>query len=115
MSTVARKKVATGSKGSGLAWLGWLVTAAIVGVVAYFARRGAVSPRIANPEVTGVPRLVEFLFGIDWIPIHEFFTVVAVVALLVFGVIAWRRHPAHPYLLMTIAADRMSKRLNYSH
>src|SRR3546814_3116172 len=104
MSTVAGKKVATGSKGSGLAWLGWLVSAAIVGVVAYFARRGAVSPRIANPEVTGVPRPVEFLFGIDWIPIHEFFTVVAVVALLVFCVIAWRRRPAHPYLLMTIAA-----------
>ena len=37
-----------------------LVAGAVLGVIAYHARMGAVSPRIANPEVTGVPRPVEF-------------------------------------------------------
>ena len=41
----------------------WIAVAAVIGVIAYNARMGAVSPRIANPEVTGVPRPVEFLFG----------------------------------------------------
>ena len=35
----------------------------ILGLIAYHARMGAVSPRIANPDVTGAPRPVEFLFG----------------------------------------------------
>jgi len=87
-----------------LGWIGWLISATIIGVIAYFARQGAVSPRIANPEVTGVQRPVEFLFGIDWIPIHEFFTVVTMVMLVIACVVTWRRQPGHPYVLMAIAA-----------
>lgn len=104
MSTVAGERVASTRQGSGLGWIGWLISAAVIGVIAYFARQGAVSPRIANPEVTGVPRPVEFLFGIDWIPIHEFFTVVTMVILVIACVVAWRRQPGHPYVLMAIAS-----------
>ena len=43
-----------------------LVAVAVIGVIAYNARMGAVSPRIANPEVTGVPRPVEFARGSDF-------------------------------------------------
>src|SRR4030095_16647899 len=39
------------------------VAAVVLVVIAYNARMGAVSPRIANPEVTGIPRPVEFLLG----------------------------------------------------
>src|SRR6185436_19024568 len=77
--------------------LGVLVAAAIA-AIAYHARTGAVSPRIANPEVTGVPRPVEFLFGWPhWLVLHQVGTVVMMLALVVACVWAWRRHPAHPY------------------
>ena len=77
----------------------------IIGVIAYHARKGAVSPRIANPEVTGVPRPVEFARGPDF-PIHEmqWGTVVMMVVLIAVCVWAWRRHPAHPYVLMVLAS-----------
>ena len=103
MSTQVSTGIESSASRSGRGWWGWAAAAALIGVIAYHARKGAVSPRIANPEVTGVPRPVEFLFGIDWIPILEAFTVVAMIALVAICVIGWRRHPGHPYLLATIA------------
>ena len=84
----------------------WIVLClAIVGVVAYHARMGAVSPRIANPEVTGVPRPVEFLFGWShWLVLHQVGTVVMMLALGALFVRSWQRHGAHPYLLMVLAS-----------
>jgi hypothetical protein len=78
---------------------------AIVGVVAVHARMGAVSPRIANPEVTGVPRPVEFLFGWPhWLVLHQVGTVVMMLALVALFVRGWRRYGPHPYLLMVLAS-----------
>ena len=54
-------------------WASWawlLLVLTILGLIAYHARTGAVSPRIANPEVTGVPRPVDFRYGNDF-PIQE--------------------------------------------
>src|SRR5262245_20349948 len=83
----------------------WIVVIAVLGVIAYNARTGAVSPRIANPEVTGVPRPVEFLFGwTDWLVLHQVGTVVMMLLLIAVFVWAWRRRPAHPYLLMVLAS-----------
>ena len=73
-------------------------------VVAVNARTGAVAERIKNPDVTGAPRPVEPLFGFDhWITLHQVGTVLMMVTLTVAFVIAWRRHPAHPVLLMALA------------
>jgi hypothetical protein len=73
-------------------------------VVAIQARRGAVADRIANPEVTGAPRPVEPLWGLSsWLTIHQVGTIVMMVALVTVVVVAWRRHPRHPVLLMVIA------------
>lgn len=78
---------------------------ALLGVVVRHARTGAVSPRIANPEVTGVPRPVEFLFGWDhWLALHQVGTVVMMLLLAGLFAWAWRRRPAHPYLLMVLAS-----------
>ena len=70
------------------------VVALILGAmaaVAYYARRGAVSPRIANPEVTGVPRPVEFLFGWShWLVLHQVGTVVMMLSLVAVCVWACR-------------------------
>ena len=73
-----------------------LVAVAVLGVIAYHARMGAVSPRIANPEVTGVPRPVEFARGATSPSTrsvgdgrHDGFSI-AVCAW------AWRRQPCSP-------------------
>jgi hypothetical protein len=82
-----------------------LVVLAILAAIAYHARMGAVSPRIANPEVTGVPRPVNFAFGNDF-PIHEmqWGTVGMMILIIALCVRAWRRRPGHPYVLMVLAS-----------
>jgi len=84
----------------------WIAAAiAVLGVIAYNARMGAVSPRIANLEVAGVPRPVEFLFGwTGWLVLHQVGTIVMMLTLIAMFVWAWRRHPTHPYLLMVLAS-----------
>ena len=87
------------------AWAWLLAGLATIGLIAYHARMGAVSPRIANPEVTGAPRPVDFRYGNDF-PIQEmqWGTVGMMVILIAVCVWAWRRRPGHPNVLMTIAA-----------
>jgi hypothetical protein len=83
----------------------WLLVLGALAFVAWHARMGAVSPRIANPEVTGVPRPVDFLHGpIDWLAIHQVGTVIMMSILVVACVRAWRRQPGHPYVLMVLAS-----------
>jgi hypothetical protein len=101
----SRIAAAQTARRSPLAWLWWLLPVAIIGVIASFARTGAVSPRIANPEVTGVPRPVDVLFGFDyWLELQQFFCVIAMIILIVVCIGAWRRQPGHPYVLMAIAS-----------
>jgi len=89
-----------------LTTVAWIVVAAVVlAIIAHYARMGAISARIANPEVTDVPRPVEFLFGWNhWLVLHQVGTVVMMLALVAVFVRAWVRHPAHPYLLMVLAS-----------
>jgi len=83
----------------------WTAIAIVLGIVAYNARMGAVSPRIANSAVAGVPRPVEFLFGWShWLVLHQVGTVVMMLALIAVCVRTWQRRPAHPYLLMVLAS-----------
>jgi hypothetical protein len=85
---------------------GVVAVAALVGLlvaVAVNARRGAVADRIENPEVSGAPRPVEPLFGFDhWLTLHQVGTVVMMVVLVTAVVVAWRRYPRHPILLMVL-------------
>src|SRR5687768_1967887 len=88
-------------------WVWLFVGLAVMGLIAYYARMGAVSPRIANPDVTGATRPVAFLFGWSdaaWLKIHEWGTVAVMLVIVVACVRAWRRQPGHPYVLMTIAS-----------
>jgi hypothetical protein len=86
-----------------LASLAWL--AVVIGVIAYHARMGAVSPRISNPAVSDVPRPVEFGWGSDF-PIYEmqWGTVGMMVLIIALCVRAWIRRPGHPNVLMVMAA-----------
>ena len=92
-------------KRSPLAALWLLPCFVVLGLIAWHARTGAVSPRIANPGVTGAPRPVDFRFGNDF-PIHEmqWGTVGMMIVLIGTCAWAWRRRPGHPYVLMTLAA-----------
>jgi Spirocyclase AveC-like len=82
----------------------WVAVAVVVlSVIAYYARTGAVSDRIRNPNVTGAPRPVEPLFGYQhWLGLLQIFTIIMVVQVIVIYVWAWRRYPRHPILLMGI-------------
>jgi Spirocyclase AveC-like len=82
----------------------WVVIAlAVLCVIGYYARTGAVSDRIRNPEVTGAPRPVEPLFGYThWLGLLQIFTIITMVIIIAVYVVAWRRHPRHPVLLMGI-------------
>nr|WP_232541569.1 spirocyclase AveC family protein [Nocardia bovistercoris] len=73
----------------------------LVGVVAVNARRGAVSDRIRDPEVTGAPRPVEPLFGFDhWIDVIHIGTLIAVLVVIAIWVRMFRRNPRDPVLIM---------------
>jgi len=105
MSKQIEARAATSGNGSVVTWAWSLLGLALIALIGYYSRSGAVSPRIANPEVSGVPRPVEFLFGFDgWIQFHQFFTVVAMLILVAACIAAWRRQPGHPYVLMAIAS-----------
>jgi hypothetical protein len=84
----------------------WLAIGAILlFLIAYHARIGAVSPRIRHPDAPPGPaaRPVEPLLGFDhWVSVLQIFTIIAMVILITFCVVQWRRHPKHPYLLMTM-------------
>jgi hypothetical protein len=81
----------------------WVIVVAALAVVAVNARHGAVAARIKNPGVTGAPRPVQPLFGFHhWLALHQIGTIVMMVALVVGFVVAWRRKPGHPILLMVI-------------
>jgi hypothetical protein len=103
LATTGRK--ASNVRGIAEAVAATVLAAATLAAVAHHARKGAVSPRIANPEVTGVPRPVEFLFGWPhWLLLHQVGTIVMMLLLAAVWVWAWRRRPAHPYLLMVLAS-----------
>ena len=81
-----------------------LLGAAALIAVAVHVRTGVGAERIANPNVDGVPRPVEPLWGFDhWLTLHQVGLVVVMVTLIIGCVVAWRRHPRHPVLLMIIA------------
>jgi hypothetical protein len=105
MSSYEAVGAAASRKSFRTAWLWLLLVLALIGLVAYHARTGAVSPRIANPEVTGAPRPVDFAFGNDFAVQEMQWGTVGMMALIVAVCArAWRRRAGHPYVLMTIAA-----------
>jgi hypothetical protein len=86
-------------------WVWALLVVSLLALIAYHARMGAVSPRIANPEVTGVPRPVAFRYGMDF-PIYQmqWGTVGMMLLIIAVCVRAWIRRPGHPFVLMVLAS-----------
>lgn len=93
----------------------WLIVVAVAGLVllgliVHNARYGAVSPRIRNPDDDGARHpLSDPLFGYQhWIVTVEIFSYLALISIIALIVVLWRRHPKHPYLLMTIAVTTLA-------
>lgn len=88
-----------GSLGSWLAGIGLL---AFVGLFLAVSRI-ELDPRVANPNVEGRPRPVEYLFGFDhWMWIVQIGTALLLVTLVVIFINGWRRNPGSPVMLMVI-------------
>ena len=88
-------------------WLWWIAGLGFLAYAASFFRTGLTSDRVANTEVTGVPRPVEFLLadsGLDFVMLSNYFTVVTMALVAITLIVAWRRSPGHPYVLMAIAS-----------
>jgi len=84
-------------------WGGWIAFISLVAFLSFFAlsSRRYLDPRVANPDVEGRPRPVEFLFGFDhWVYFHEVGTVLALITLIVVFIVGWRRNPGSPVMLM---------------
>ena len=84
---------------------GIALVAVLIGlvVVAVNAQSGAVADRIKNPAITGAPRPAAPLWDFGhWLTLLQIGTIVAMVALVIAVVVAWRRHPRHPILLMVL-------------
>lgn len=82
----------------------WLMFAVvIVSLVAHNARTGPQSDRIRNPNVEGNPRPVKPIFGFDhWVTVLEIFTIIACTIIIIVLLIAWRRNPRSPLLMMAL-------------
>jgi hypothetical protein len=78
------------------AWLGFLGLFVVVG-------RTAVGPRVANPNVEGRPRPVDFLTAWDhWQLIPQIGALIMVVVLTIVFIRGWRRNPGSPVLMMVL-------------
>lgn len=102
---LAMGRTAPLEKTSWLTWASIFATFCIAALFALNARMTIGSPRVANPDVVGAPRPVEFLLGWtdQWLAIHQYGTIVVMIAIIAICLRAWLREPGHPYVLMTIA------------
>lgn len=88
----------------------WLWSLASVAFVIYAAskfRTGLTSSRVANTDVVGAPRPVEFLLSggsVDFVTMANYGTAVAMIFIVLALLIGWLRSPGHPYVLMGIAS-----------
>lgn len=88
---------ASPQKGIAAGWWWLLICAAVVAAVIPFFSTGLTSERVANPNVSGAPRPVEFLFGYPhWADWANYFTVIAMLIVIVICIRAWQRNPGHP-------------------
>lgn len=103
MSINRKVNVTSLGNGSMAPWYWGAICLAILSLAPFLFVTGANSPRIANPEVNGVPRPVEFLGG-DWVDVANYGTLVAMAVLILMCVVAWRRNPGSPLVLMAMAS-----------
>ncbi|WKG05695.1 spirocyclase AveC family protein [Mycolicibacterium sp. HK-90] len=90
-------------------WIGWTVAVALaIFVLASAEKHGPVSPENANPAGVGKPPPVEpLLYPFDWVFWGQMLGALLAVGILIASVVAWRRQPGHPVVLMVIATSTL--------
>ncbi|RDH79572.1 spirocyclase, AveC family [Mycolicibacterium moriokaense] len=84
-------------------WGRWAAGLALTVLVAVFVAvmRTDLDPRVANPDVEGRPRPVDFLFGFEhWMTVVQIGAVAMLIGLILLFVRGWRRNPGSPAMLM---------------
>lgn len=90
-------------------WIGWTVAVVLaIVVLASAEKHGPVSPENANPDGVGKPPPVEpLLYPFDWVFWGQILGALLAVGILIASVVAWRRQPGHPVVLMVIATSTL--------
>lgn len=91
------------------ALLCWVVVAALAAFVLVTAEKhGPVSPENANPDGVGAPAPVEPLWpAIDFVLWGQILGALLLVVTIVASVLAWKRQPGHPVVLMILASTTL--------
>ena len=92
------------SPGSKINWGRWISALAALSFAGLFTAvsRTELAPRVANPNVQGRPRPVEFSVGPWFINFYQVMIVITILVLVAVFCIGWRRNPGGPLLLMAL-------------
>ena len=89
-----------------IAWagFGFSLFSFVIFISYHLQEPGELTPRVANPEVTGAPRPVTPLFGdTNWLTKMQLGTIATALVVTILLVVFWRRYPRHPVLLCALA------------
>lgn len=89
--------------------LGWAIVAVLaVFVLVTAEKHGPASPDNANPNGVGMPPPVEpLLHPFDWIFWGQVLGALLAAVIFIASVLAWRRRPGHPVVLMVLASSTL--------
>jgi NADH:ubiquinone oxidoreductase subunit 6 (subunit J) len=87
----------------------WVIVAALGLVVLVTAEKhGPASPENMNPEGIGkAPPVKPLLYPFDWILWGQIAGVLLAAGIIIASVLAWRRQPGHPVVLMVLASSTL--------
>ncbi|BBZ38860.1 hypothetical protein MCNS_19230 [Mycobacterium conspicuum] len=87
----------------------WVAAVALaVIILATAEKHGPSSPENRNPDGVGKPPAVTpLLYPFDWITWGQILGVLLAAGTIVASVLAWRRHPGHPIVLMVLATSTL--------
>ena len=87
----------------------WVIVAALaVFVLVTAEKHGPASPENRNPDGVGKPSPVEWLLHpFDWVLWGQIIGALLAAGIIVASVLAWRRRPGHPVVLMVLASSTL--------
>lgn len=108
-STVADRTVQPRATAPLKALACWMAVVALAVIILVTAEKhGPSSPENRNPDGVGKPPAVTpLLYPFDWITWGQILGVLLAAATIVASVLAWRRHPGHPIVLMVLATSTL--------
>lgn len=108
-STVADRTVQPHATAPLKALACWVAAVALAVIILVTAEKhGPSSPENRNPDGVGKsPPVTPLLYPFDWITWGQILGVLLAAGTIVASVLAWRRHPGHPVVLMVLATSTL--------